>query len=445
MSTATGQRPDRPRPQAVPLPRPCRTSPMWRWPTSCASRDCHPSYLPLGLIDPGRAGGCVLCNTCNSFPCQVRGKADADTVCVTPRSRPTTSTCGPAARSSGWSPTAVGARVVTGVRRTPRRRAGPRRARATVVLVGGCRQLGRAAPAQRHRPTTPTGLAQQLGPGRAPLHGAPRHDDGGLPPVPGEPDGLPEDGRDQRLLPRRTGTGSPLGHLQSQGRAHAPIIRPVVPCAPDSLAQAWVRPRCRLAGDDRGPARPDNRVTAHPGGPDPARLPWQQHGAHAELVREATCDAALASGYWAVVRHVFKDENTTHQCGTAVFGEDPRTSVLDPFCRTHDAREPLRRRRLVLPLLGRGQPRPDRSSRSHCASPTTSRPATVLRSRPTPSRETSDEGTSRSATSRSPSPTSTGPCRSTATSSVPPRRREPRPRPRETAALLRRRRPRRPG
>src|SRR5262245_45245970 len=24
----------------------------------------HPSPLPLGLIDPGKAGGCVLCNTC---------------------------------------------------------------------------------------------------------------------------------------------------------------------------------------------------------------------------------------------------------------------------------------------------------------------------------------------------------------------------------------------
>ena len=41
-------------------------------------------------------------------------------------------------------------------------------------------------------------------------------------------------------------------------------------------------------------------------------------------------------GYWAVVRHAFKDLNTTHQCGTAVMGEDPRTSVLDPLCRTHD-------------------------------------------------------------------------------------------------------------
>jgi choline dehydrogenase-like flavoprotein len=25
-----------------------------------------------------------------------------------------------------------------------------------------------------------------------------------------------------------------------------------------------------------------------------------------------------------------------HVCGTARFGSDPRTSVLDPYCRTHD-------------------------------------------------------------------------------------------------------------
>ena len=38
----------------------------------------HPSPLPLGLIDPGQPGGCQLCNTCNSFPCRIHRKSDAD-------------------------------------------------------------------------------------------------------------------------------------------------------------------------------------------------------------------------------------------------------------------------------------------------------------------------------------------------------------------------------
>jgi len=43
-------------------------------------------------------------------------------------------------------------------------------------------------------------------------------------------------------------------------------------------------------------------------------------------------------GYWSprVFAHMAGTKNTTHQCGTAVFGTDPRTSVLDTFCRTHD-------------------------------------------------------------------------------------------------------------
>src|SRR5262245_30577467 len=42
------------------------------------SQGLHPTPLPLGLIRPGEEGGCVLCNTCNSFPCQIHAKSDAE-------------------------------------------------------------------------------------------------------------------------------------------------------------------------------------------------------------------------------------------------------------------------------------------------------------------------------------------------------------------------------
>jgi len=44
----------------------------------------HPSPLPLGLLDPGEPDGCVLCTTCNSYPCKLRAKADADVCAVEP-------------------------------------------------------------------------------------------------------------------------------------------------------------------------------------------------------------------------------------------------------------------------------------------------------------------------------------------------------------------------
>ena len=57
--------------------------------------------------------------------------------------------------------------------------------------------------------------------------------------------------------------------------------------------------------------------------------------AHQELVVEAT-RILRRLGFWKVMTHSHKSKNTTHQCGTLVFGTDARRSVLDPQCRTHD-------------------------------------------------------------------------------------------------------------
>src|SRR5204862_7617049 len=44
----------------------------------------HPSPLPLGVLRPGEADGCILCGTCNSFACKLHAKSEADVVCVRP-------------------------------------------------------------------------------------------------------------------------------------------------------------------------------------------------------------------------------------------------------------------------------------------------------------------------------------------------------------------------
>src|SRR6201988_3576691 len=56
---------------------------------------------------------------------------------------------------------------------------------------------------------------------------------------------------------------------------------------------------------------------------------------HEQLVRE-TRRILRRLGFWKVMAPSHRARNTTHQCGTLCFGADPRTSVLDPFCRTHD-------------------------------------------------------------------------------------------------------------
>jgi choline dehydrogenase-like flavoprotein len=57
--------------------------------------------------------------------------------------------------------------------------------------------------------------------------------------------------------------------------------------------------------------------------------------AHQELVDE-TKRILRQLGFWIVMTHSHKAKNTTHQCGTLVFGTDPAESVLDTYCRTHD-------------------------------------------------------------------------------------------------------------
>ena len=79
----------------------------------------------------------------------------------------------------------------------------------------------------------------------------------------------------------------------------------------------------------------ENRVTLTPEGRIKLSYRRSNIASHTELVREAT-RMLHRLGYWKVITHAFKNENTTHQCGTMLFGDDSRASVLDPFCRSHD-------------------------------------------------------------------------------------------------------------
>jgi choline dehydrogenase-like flavoprotein len=81
--------------------------------------------------------------------------------------------------------------------------------------------------------------------------------------------------------------------------------------------------------------RAENRVTLAPDG----RIRLQYHAnnvqAHETLVKE-TKRVLRRLGFWVVVTQSHKHKNTTHQCGTLCFGTDPRESVLDSYCRSHD-------------------------------------------------------------------------------------------------------------
>jgi choline dehydrogenase-like flavoprotein len=51
---------------------------------------------------------------------------------------------------------------------------------------------------------------------------------------------------------------------------------------------------------------------------------------------EETTTMLKRLGFPLVMPHSHLTQNTTHQCGTLCFGTNPRESVLDPYCRSHD-------------------------------------------------------------------------------------------------------------
>ena len=57
--------------------------------------------------------------------------------------------------------------------------------------------------------------------------------------------------------------------------------------------------------------------------------------AHKELTKK-TLKVIKKSGYTAVFKQPFDISMNAHQCGTALAGHDPKLSVVDEYCKTHD-------------------------------------------------------------------------------------------------------------
>jgi choline dehydrogenase-like flavoprotein len=138
---------------------------------------------------------------------------------------------------------------------------------------------------------------------------------------------------------RRPGLPYPLGQIQSQGRTHGLMAKVVgdtiVGGIPLWMYDAWVARGVDWLAMSEDLPRDENRVVLDANGG--IRLIYRRNNvaAHERLVRE-TRRILHRLGFWKVMAHSHLSTNTTHQCGTLCFGTDPRASVLDPFCRTHD-------------------------------------------------------------------------------------------------------------
>ena len=241
------------------------------------------------------------------------------------------------------------------------RRRRSRRSTAPLVIVS-CGAVNSAALLLRSATDTASERPGQfVRPGRPALHGAPRDDDAGVPSVPDERHGVPEDRGDQRLLPARAATRViRSGQIQSQGRTHGVMAQTVgAAWMPLWAYDAWVARGVDWLAMSEDLPRLENRVTVEPDGQHPAALPAEQprraraagrrSEAHPARARLLDRDDALAQG--ARTRRI----SAARWCSAPIRA----TSVLDPFCRTHDVDNLFVVDASFFPVVGRGQSRPD--------------------------------------------------------------------------------------
>jgi choline dehydrogenase-like flavoprotein len=293
----------------------------------------HPSPLPLGLLRPGAQDGCQLCNTCNSFPCKIHAKSDADICCIRPLLQQPTVTL--------WT-NALARRLVTDpagkkVEAVEVERNGElQRVEAPLVIVS-CGAVNSAALLLRSaNDRHPRGLANSSGlVGRRYMAHLATMMQGFHPFRLNETVFQKTVGINDFYLRGPNGSGYPLGQIQSQGRTHGVMAQTVAPWIPLWAYEAWVARGVDWLVMSEDLPRDDNRVEVEADGR--IRLCYQPNNlrAHHQLVKE-TKRILRRLGFWVVVAHSHRGRNTTHQCGTIVFGTDPRSSVLDTHCRAHD-------------------------------------------------------------------------------------------------------------
>jgi len=303
----------------------------------------HPSPQPLGLIDPGAPGGCRLCNTCNSFACRIHAKSDADVIAVRPAAAHPNVTLwtGATARRLVTDPSGRAVEAVE-IEREGR----VDRVVASTVVVS-CGAINSAALLLRSASGAhPQGLANSSGlVGRrymahlaTMLEGVHWRKNA---------DEFQKTLAINDFYLAGAHAPFPLGQIQSQGRPHPGMAK--------VTGDAWVykgiemrhiplwaygewvsRATDWLAMTEDLPD-PDNRVRLAPDGRIVLDVRQNNQRAHAMLVDKLR-EILRSLGYWSpkVFAHMAGTKNTTHQCGTIVFGRDPQTSVLDPFCRAHD-------------------------------------------------------------------------------------------------------------
>ncbi|QRZ16079.1 GMC family oxidoreductase (plasmid) [Paracoccus methylovorus] len=127
---------------------------------------------------------------------------------------------------------------------------------------------------------------------------------------------------------------APLGNVQLLGRITGNILKAQVPAMPRFLARLMANRAFGWFLTSEDLPNPNSRVLVR--GEDIV-MDWQRSNMDAHhLLIKRTRQVMKRAGFPVVMVRIFGNKTTSHQCGTARLGTDPRDSVVDLDGRSHD-------------------------------------------------------------------------------------------------------------
>jgi choline dehydrogenase-like flavoprotein len=292
----------------------------------------HPFSLPVG-VDMHEGGKCIRCGTCDGFPCKVLAKGDADACCVRPALEFPDITLQTNTFARKLLTSADG-KQITGVEVEHGGEVKVLRADTYVVACGATNStaLLLRSSTDKH----PNGLANSsdlLG------RNYMAHINSVLIAI--DPKKQNSDVFQKTLAVNDFYFGSddynyPMGNLQMMGKIQAAgYIRRGKPHISQEQSEEMARHSADIWVMSEDLPDPNNRVLLGSDGSIRVRREFKGLSAHKKLMHHAE-KMLRGIGFKDIVTELMPIETNSHQCGTMCFGNDPETSVLDPYCKTWD-------------------------------------------------------------------------------------------------------------
>jgi choline dehydrogenase-like flavoprotein len=302
----------------------------------------HPFHLPVGIMldeEQKEKSACIRCSTCDGFPCLLGAKADSQVVCVEPALKYSNVTMLTHATVTRLETSASG-REITSV--VVERNGQLETYRANIVVVS-CGAINSAALLLKSaNDKHPNGLANSSDMvGRNYMC----HNNSAMLAISRRPN--------TTVFQKTIGLNDfyfpsseweyPMGHISMVGKQDLEMLRTGAPAFAPGLAldvlakhslDFWMTsedlpdPHNRVLVDKHGAITlcyTENNLIAH------TRLAAKLKS----MLNRLGCEDRL------IPQHLYLGKKipiagTAHQCGTVRFGRDPKTSVLDVNCKTHD-------------------------------------------------------------------------------------------------------------